>query len=249
MKTNGHFMPIIAIVLLLSLMLSACSTGNEANIQGSITPATQDSATAGSSTQDSEAPAETTGSSMSLGRIEGGTYTNTYAGFAIDLNSNWTYYTAQELQELPDNIADLFEDTDVGESLDSLTQITDMMAESVEDLTSINVLYQKLDMTTRLAYATMDTGAILDSVLEQKDMLVDAYKQAGFDVQTLEKVTVTFLGEEQVALKMKAQTSGVDYYTLQIGYYHLGQYSTTITFASFVEDKTEQLLELCRPLS
>ena len=124
-----------------------------------------------------------------------------------------------------------------------------MMAESVEDLTSINVLYQKLDMTTRLAYATMDTGAILDSVLEQKDMLVDAYKQAGFDVQTLEKVTVTFLGEEQVALKMKAQTSGVDYYTLQIGYYHLGQYSTTITFASFVEDKTEQLLELCRPLS
>ena len=102
MKTNGHFMPIIAIVLLLSLMLSACSTGNEANIQGSITPATQDSATAGSSTQDSEAPAETTGSSMSLGRIEGGTYTNTYAGFAIDLNSNWTYYTAQELQD-PDH--------------------------------------------------------------------------------------------------------------------------------------------------
>ena len=37
---------------------------------------------------------------------------------------------------------------------------------------------------------------------------------------------------------------GVPYYTLQLFDYRLGQYSVTLTLASFVEDNTESLLDL-----
>ena len=39
-------------------------------------------------------------------------------------------------------------------------------------------------------------------------------------------------------------TQGVPYYTLQIMDYTVGQYGVTLTVSSFVEDKTQQLLDL-----
>ena len=36
----------------------------------------------------------------------------------------------------------------------------------------------------------------------------------------------------------------IPYYTLQLFDYHLGQYSVTLTLASYVEDNTTQLLDL-----
>jgi ABC-type molybdate transport system permease subunit len=41
----------------------------------------------------------------------------------------------------------------------------------------------------------------------------------------------------------------VAYYILQIFETKLGQYSATITFASYIEDKTESLLDLCSPIA
>ena len=73
----------------------------------------------------------------SLGRIEGGVYTNTYAGFSCTLDSNWGYYSADELQQLPANTQELFAETELGELTSGYTQISDMMAENATDLATI----------------------------------------------------------------------------------------------------------------
>ena len=120
-----------------------------------------------------------------------------------------------------------------------------MLAENVSDMTTINVLFQKLSLQERLVYSAMDEKEILELTLEQsEEMLQEAYAQMGIEVEGFEIVSVSFLGEERTALKMTSQLQGVPYYTLQIYDYDLGEYSATTTLASFNEDNTESLLDL-----
>lgn len=232
MKRRNLFQ-ILAILMTLSLMLSACGTSQE-EITGTVTPVT---------TEPTEEHV------MSIGRIEGGTYTNNYVGFAIDLDSSWTYYSAEELQEIPENVAEKFAGSELGDTINPMTQFTDVLAENVDRMTTINVLYQKLDMQNRVAYALMGEEEILDATLEQSDMMIEAYAQAGMEVSSMEKVAVTFLGEERTGLKTVSTMEGVPYYTLQVFEYHLGEYAATITFASFIEDQTDSLVAMCYPIS
>ena len=254
---------ITALLLALLLALSACGKTPQ-DVSGTITPATQEptlpSGTVAPATEapteepteaPTEAPVETTAPAeenpVTMGWMEGGTYTNTYMGFALDLDSTWTYYPAEALQEMPENVKDVLEGTEIGDAINPLNQFTDMMAESVERLATINVLYQKLDMQTRLVYAAMSEENIVDATLGQKDMLVSAYAQAGIENAQIEKVKVNFLGEETFALKTTASTQGVPVYMLQVFDYKLGQYGVTVTFTCYVEDITEELIAMCYP--
>lgn len=224
MKKNNIY---AILVLVLAIVFTGCGGGSAADASGQVTPAT-----------------EATSTPVSLGRIEGGIYTNEYVGFGCELDSEWEFYTAEELQELPENVAELLDGSELAEDSNMLAQITDMMAENVTDLVSINVLYRKLSMQERLAYLTMDEEFVIDEVLKQSDMLIDAYAQAGIAVDHLEKVTITFLGEERTAIWMSAAIEDIPYYTLQLYDYNLGNYAVTTTLASYVEDNTHNLLGL-----
>lgn len=235
----------LASILLASAMLLAALTGcSNTDIHGDVTPS---ESTGGSGDIGGEVtPTETTGKDnpLSLGRMEGGTYTNKYIGIACKLDENWTFSSADELQELPDEVGDMFEGSQLGEAMKDMEQIMDMKAESVQELATMNILYQKLSMTQRLAYATMTEDQIIDTVLAQKDLLEEAFNTAGITVKSMEKKTVTFLGEERIAVYTVAETQGIAYYILQLHNYQLGQYSATITVASYLEDKTSDLLDL-----
>jgi hypothetical protein len=95
-----------------------------------------------------------------------------------------------------------------------------------------------------VAYAVLDEKAVLDATMQQKDVMIQAYAQGGIAVESMEIVTVTFCGEEHYALKTVGQTQGVYCYFLQVFDFWLGQYSMTITAASFVEDSTEDVLAM-----
>ena len=181
---------------------------------------------------------------LALGVVEGNTYTNTYAGLGITLSDSWYIMPVEELQELPNAVKESMEGTALGEALEGVTQFTDMFAENVDDLTNMNILFQKQSMQERVAFQMLSEEEIIDETLNQKDAMIEAYTAAGINVSSMEKVTVTFLGEEHFALKTVAETQGVPYYMLQVFDYHLGQYSVVITLASFMEDKTESMLEL-----
>lgn len=225
---NRKFTLVLALVLVLS-MLTGCGSG---------APSTEAPETEAPTT---EAVQE---NSLALGVVEGNSYTNTYVGIGCDLDSSWTVYPADQLQEMPSTVKDMVEGTELEEALAGVTQFTDMMAENVELMANMNVLFQKLEMNQRIAYALMDEKAVLEATLSQQELLEEAYAQGGINVDTMEIVTITFLGEEHYALKTVAETQGVAYYCLQVFDYWLGEYSVTITFASFIEDNTESMLEL-----
>ena len=128
--------------------------------------------------------------------------------------------------------------------MEDVFQIMDMKAENAQDLTTINVLYTKLGLEERLAYMVLSEEAIVDGVLTQKDALIAGYAQAGIDVSSMEKTQVTFLGETHYAVHTQAATQGVPYYILQVFDYTLGQYGVTLTLSSYVEDITQELLNL-----
>lgn len=230
MKTNRKY---IAALLIAVLVLTGC--GSTPEISGQITPV--------------ETQAVPEDKPVSLGRMEGGVYTNEYAGFGCTLDSNWQFYTAEELQQLPENVDAMLEDTDLGDLASELEQITDMMAENVNDMASINIIYTKLSMQDRLAYATMTEEQVIDSILTQSDMLLQSYAQAGIEATSIEKVQITFLGETHFATKTTATIQGISYHVLQLFDYHAGQYGITTTLACFMEDRTDSLLELFYPVN
>ena len=106
------------------------------------------------------------------------------------------------------------------------------------------MVYINQPLADRLLYMSMTEEQIIDSILAQKDIMVDAYAQAGITVKNLKKVTVTFMGQQRTALHMEAEVSGIAYYTLQFAYYQLGSFGVTLTVASYMEDRTEELLDL-----
>ena len=187
---------------------------------------------------------------VTLGELRDGVYYNAYAGFTITLDENWEPYTAEQLQDISDLTQEALQDSAMGEQLAEYKQITDMMAECYNDLTSLNVLYTRLDMMERAAYALLSEEQMVDSTLDQKELLIQTYADAGIAVESMEKKQVTFLGEEHFAVHTVASIEGTPYYILQLFRYNLGgPYYVTMTLSSFVEDKTAELLDLFAPYS
>lgn len=198
--------------------------------------------------EETEAPAKeepaAEEAAVSLGRKEGGIYTNSYAGFGCELDENWAFYTAEELQEIPENVQELLSDTELGESMDQYPQIMDMSAENANDLTVMNVLYTKLSMDERLTAMSVTERELLESTLGQQDAMKEAYAASGLEFIGMEIVPITFLGESHYGLKTHTSIEGIDYYVLQYQNYKLGTYGVTLTVGSYFEDKTTQLLDL-----
>lgn len=238
----------IALFLALCLLLTACG-GENADVSGSITPNPEDSAAVptGEVAQNQEVTEPAVPepeNELSLGRMEGGIYTNTYAGFSCKLDSNWSFLSAKELEQIPSTVSDMVSGSELGDALADVQQFTDMMAENVNDLTNMNVLYQKLGMQERLAYAVLSEEQVVDATLDQSAMMLEAYAQAGISVTSMEKVTVNFAGRERFALHTTATVQDIPYYMLQFFDFNLGEYAITTTLASYVDDNTEDLLEL-----
>lgn len=232
-------------------VLAGCG-GEKAEVSGQITPQNKPA--------ESQAPAEVSGEitpqsepaedqnqtgehELSLGRMEGGVYVNSYAGIGCELNSDWTFYSAEELQVLPENIREMLADSEFGQEMEGYTQITDMMAENVDLIGSVNVTYTKIGLKERLAYALLSEEDVIDMMLEQEDLLRETYAHMEINVEAMEKVEVSFLGETHIALHTTAETSGYPYYATQIFDYTRGQYGIVVTAASYIEDNTAELLE------
>ena len=232
----------IALLLVLVMAFGLLGCGKEdKDISGKVTPATEAApAITEAVPETTEAPVED--KPVSLGRMEGGVYTNEYIGIGCTLDSSWTFKTAEELQELPAQTGELLQDTEYADA--SLNQIADMFAENSNNGSNINIQYTKLDAPVRLIYATMDYEAFADMIMSQSDSMIQAYTQSGFENVTMEKVTVNYLGEERAAIRTNATIAGLPCYMTQVFEHDLGQYYAVITFTSIMEDTTQSMLDL-----
>ena len=203
-----------------------------------------------------EAPTEAskvTVEGSALGQYDGTTYTNDYMGVSATFGDGWTYYTADQLQEIPAAIEEMITDTELGDSIEAgggLASITTMMCENVTELITVNVVYQKLSLSERLMYATMDSEKLADLLLGQKDSMIEAYKAMGMEVSAMEAVEVTYLGQTRSALRTAAKIQGIDYYFVQVYDFNLGgSYGAVLTAASYYTDRTQEVLDMFTPLS
>lgn len=250
MKKKSYLALFLAVLMALSVFTGCDSKEPET---GTLTPIIEDPTEAPTEAP-ADVPAETpvtedpAQSDVSLGRMEGGEYTNSYTGYGCTLDSSWSFYTAQELQELPENTQEMFSESELGEAMANYPQITDMLAENVTAQTTINVVYTQIPVKEQLGYAILTEEEIVDYTLRQKDMLISSYEQAGIMVSSIEKAHVSFLGEDRVAMKTVASINGIPYYILQIQDFQLGAYGVSLTLSSFTEDHTESLLELFYPV-
>lgn len=227
------------LALIMVLALCGCSKGEDAPSATTLGEADE-----GSGNQEPETR------EVTLGELRDGVYYNAYAGFTITLDENWEHYTAEQLQDISDLTQEALQDSAMGEQLAEYEQITDLMAECKSDSTGVNVLYTRLDVTERAAYALLSEEQQVDSTLDQKELLIQTYADAGIAVESMEKKQVTFLGEEHFAVYTVASIEGTPYYILRLFRYNLGgPYYVTLTLGSFVEDKTAELLDLFAPYS
>ena len=236
---------IISLLLALAMVLSLAACGSSASEppKGDIKPLEDTKQENNTPEQEEETqPAEEEDNSFSLGAMQGGIYENAYAGFGCKLNENWVYKTAEELQDVTGLTEEMFEGTDLDFS--AYNQILDMMAECADPLASINIQYTALSAQERLAHRLAGEEGIIDATLQQKDLLISTYAQAGIEVSAMEKVTVNFCGEEHFAIHTTSTIQGMNYYILQLFFTNIGPYYVTVTMGAFVEDTTPQLAEL-----
>lgn len=226
---------LLAVLLTSLLLLSSCG--------GNTTPSTQTSA-------ETNAPETTVHDEHPLsfaGILENNTYTNQCLGFSVTLDG-WTCATATELGDVSDALNDFVSKTDTYK--DYLTKnptafITDLYAVYSDGTTGINIQFQ----TQEKALSLMSDEAIIDLIFAtQKETILSAYEEMGFEVVSFEKTALSFLGKDIPAIKSEFSVSGIPYYTLQFQKYNLDGYFATVTFSCYGEDITDTLVSLCYPI-
>ncbi len=253
MKKKPYLALVLSVLMVLSVLTGCNSIEAENNTLTPIIENPTDAPAEASTEAPAEAPAEPVVEvpvlpGVSLGHMENGTYTNSFTGYGCTLDSSWSCQSAKELQELPENTQEMFSESELDKSMAKYPQITDMMATNPAIQTTINVLYTQIPANEQLGYAILTEEEIIDYTLRQQDQLVSSYEQVGIMVSSMEKVYISFLGEDRVGIKTVASIEGVPYYILQIQDFQLGPYGVILTLSSLQKDHTASLLDLFYPV-
>ncbi len=238
MKKFSHLA--LSALLISALLLSGCGSNPS-------TPADPSAPTSEQTSEQTTAPTQAATSSddlapVVLGVVNGNVYENQYLGIGCDFPDNWKLSSAEELQDLPDAIADILADTELNADI---PQIMDFYALDAEQSTTVNVLYTETSAAERLSFLLMDEEDMIDSLLTQKDMLKRSYSQMGMEPISMEKATTTFLGEEHFVLKTLCSVEGMEIYITQFFSYDLGgKYYATTTFSGLSEEAVQGAMDL-----
>ena len=149
--------------------------------------------------------------------VENGIYTNSCAGFGCRLDEGWLCPNADPFDLLIEN-----------ESMQS----------------GIRITHTRLSATERIGYKLRSEEQEVDSILSQKEQILQHYKTKGIAISSLKKEKIDFLGEEHFVLRCEAAMDGIPYYILQFHNFDAGAYGITLTVFSFCEDHTREILDL-----
>lgn len=172
-----------------------------------------------------------------LGEVYEDMYYNDYLYLCMDIPYNWSYKTAEELQELPTTSRELFTDHE-------WYQIMDFSAASADQTKSIDIMYQYASPEVKAVYDMMTEEQCVDLMLNNSDSLKESYESMGVSVSYLRKETRTFCGEERTVMVMKGELMGEDVYMITLTFFHTTDAMVLINFVSEREDFSQELMDL-----
>ena len=226
------FAMLMALTILMTM--AACGQQTTDDAGGTVDPgAVEDQGTSGQV----DMPADDAGT-PELGSVNGGTYTNEFAGIGCRLDEGWVFYTAEQMAELNGALADGTDNADVKAVLADDPSIFDMYAVSTDGLMVMNVVIQNLGLVSGAVVSPQEYAEIASA--EVADTLT-AY---GYENVTAQTTAADFAGTESCpAVAVTAERDGTALYEQMI-YLKTGNYVYCVTLCSFKEDVTAEMAKL-----
>lgn len=229
---------LLALILSILMLVSfaACgSSDSDDDVRGDLTDDT--SSTNSTDSNDSDLDVEDNNSSnseeFSFGNATGKKYENEYLGIGCELDSEWTFYTDEQIAEL-NNITTSNLDEVTAEAIENANVIYDMYAITAKQDT-INVNLEKM---SGFGASVIDVDTYIDTALPQ---LKDAMAQMGVTVVKCEKTSLSFAGQTVGGIAMEISANGVSAYQ-KMACIKKGKYIAIIGVATYNTDNTDSLL-------
>ena len=165
------------------------------------------------------------------GSVGASSYSNSFLGLSVSLDSDWTITTDSELASL-NGLSDMSA-ANVEASFEKNGTIQEMMA-AKEDGTSMNIVVQD---TTKTGSLTED--GYFTTGLE----LLKTQLEATGAKANVKAADVTFLGTSTRAIDVEMSMSGVTVYMYQVPIFK-GDYITSITVGSLTKADLDSLLAM-----
>lgn len=179
------------------------------------------------------------------GVVEGQTYTSQFLGLTCTAPAEYTYLNDQEIAQLNDLTADVVDSEELvkqmRESLENGNQVQDMYLMTADGLQTVNVMLVKVSAKG----AAVDMATFADM---GKDQVVSAYQSMGMTDVEASRETVTFMGQQYEGICTSATYTDVPVTTVQVCM-QVGDYVCVITFTSYVEDHTPEMMDFFAPLA
>ena len=179
------------------------------------------------------------------GVVEGQTYTSQFLGLTCTAPAEFTYLSDEEIAQRNHLAAEAVESEELvkqmRESLENGNQVQDMYLMTADGLQTVNVMLVKVSAKG----AAVDMAAFADM---GKDQVVSAYQSMGMTDVEASRETVTFMGQQYEGICTSATYTDVPVTTVQVCM-QVGNYVCVITFTSYVEDHTPEMMDFFSPLA
>lgn len=171
---------------------------------------------------------------FSLGVVDGLTYENAFIGLGCTLDSDWSFYSDEQIRELNNVLTDIAGDEYV-EMMKNADIVYDMYA---TDSSGTNILNVNLEKVNFLQLAVLDVGEALEG---QVPALVDTLVNIGYHNVNCVRTTVIVGDEEYDAIKASSEFGDAKMYETIFAKKCSG-YLANITVATYQDDTTEELI-------
>lgn len=222
----------IAAMLMALVLLATTACGQQAQEQtgGTVEPGGQQEPSAAGQVDAADDMPE-------MGSVNGGVYTNEFAGIGCTLDETWVFYTEEQLAQVNGFFTDGTGDEDMRKLMEDNKSVQDMQAASVDGLMTMGVTFQNMGL---LFGSTMSAQEYAELSAGQ---LPDELSVYGLENVTAAVTTATFAGEERPAVTLTATVQDIPMYELMICLKE-GNYIYCVVLCSYTEDVTAEMAAL-----
>ena len=179
------------------------------------------------------------------GVVEGQTYTSQFLGLTCTAPAEFTYLSDEEIAQRNHLAAEAVDDEELAkqmrESLENGNQVQDMYLMTDDGLQTVNVMLVKVSAKG----ATVDMTAFTKMGMEQ---IISGYESADMTDVEASRETVTFMGQQYEGICATAAYHDAPVATVQVCM-QVDNYVCVITFTSYVEDRTSEMMDFFSPLA